>query len=245
MSFNEGEFVDLDCTIYDQEGDEVSYKISGFMDDMTYQLSYKDAGVHTVVIEATDGARTNIKVIELTVKDVNRLPEVDKIEPITVEEGQSVELKIDAIDMDGDDLVIVYPFLFDEDGVWLTKKGDAGNYELEGFVSDGKDDVVVPITITVEKLNVAPKIENLADLDNIEVFEGDTIVLDVVASDEDGDDITIKYSGFMTTDTYTTTYDDAGDYTVTVTVSDANHEVSHDIAVKVLNKNRPPVFVVN
>lgn len=245
MTVNEGELVDLDCTIYDKEGDEISYLISGFMEDMTYQTSYKDAGVHTVVIEATDGNKTNIKVIELTIEDVNRLPEVKELDTINVEEGDVVELEIDAIDMDGDDLVIVYPFLFDEDGVWQTEKGDAGNYELEGFVSDGKDDVVVPISINVEKLNVAPTIDNLADLEDIEVFEGDTIVIDVTASDEDGDDVEVAFSGFMTTDTYTTTYDDAGDYTVTVIVSDNTHEVSHDISVKVLNKNRPPVFVVN
>lgn len=242
MTVKEGDLVDLDCTIYDKEGDEVSYTVTGFMHEMTYQSTFKDAGVHTVVIEATDGNKTNIKVIELTIEDANRLPEVKPIDTINVEEGDLVELNIEATDADGDDLIVVYPFLFDDDGTWQTEKGDAGNYELEGFVSDGKDDVIVPISIVVDKLNVAPVIE---PIDDIIVDEGDTILIEVTATDEDGDDLTIEFSGFMTTDTYTTTYDDAGEYVVTVTVSDSTHEVSQDVAITVLNKNRPPVFVVN
>jgi len=245
ISVKEGELVDLGCTIYDREGDKVSYSITGFMDNMTYQTTYKDAGVHTVVIEATDGNKTNIKIIKLTVENVNRPPEVKKLEPINVKEGDVVKLNIDTKDPDGDKLVIVYPFPFDKTGVWQTKKGDAGNYELDGFVSDGTNDVEVPISINVEKLNVPPTIDNLDEFENIEVSEGDTIVLNVVASDEDGDNVTVNFSGFMTTKNYTTTYDDAGNHTVTITVSDKTHKVSQDINVEVLNKDRPPVFVVN
>lgn len=245
QSFNEGDLIDLDCTIYDREGDNVSYTISGFMNNMTYQSTYKDAGLHRVVIKATDGNKTNIKVIELTIKDVNRLPKVKELEPINVAEGDVVKLNINATDPDDDKLKITYPFLFDEDGVWQTKKGDSGNYDLQAFVSDGKDEVEVPISINVEKLNVPPTIDNLDELENITVSEGDTIVLNVVTSDEDGDAVKVDFSGFMTNNTYTTTYDDAGTHTVTITVSDATHKVSHNISVKVLNKDRPPVFVVN
>lgn len=249
MSFKEGDLVDLDCTIYDREGDEVSYLVTGFMDEMTYQTDNKDAGMYTVVIEANDGNKTSIKVISLTIEDVNKLPVVEKLDTITVTEGDEVKLDIVASDEDGDDLVVVYPFLFDEDGVWATEKGDAGNYELEGFVSDGKGDVVVPISIIVEKLNVPPTITLSGMMfsgdGSITVSEGETITLEVEVSDEDGDDIEISYSGFMTTNTYTTTYDDAGEHVVTITVADKTHEVSKDVAVTVLNKNRPPVFVVN
>jgi prolyl oligopeptidase PreP (S9A serine peptidase family) len=151
-------------------------------------------------------------------------------------------LNIDANDPDGDTVSISYPILFDDDGVWETARGDAGNYELEAEVSDGDAVTIVPVRVVVEKLNVAPVIENLED---IEVDEGETITLDVEASDPDGDEIFISYSGFMTSDTYTTNYDDAGEYEVLVSVTDGRFTTEETVQITVNNKNRPPVFVVS
>lgn len=47
----------------------------------------------------------------------------------------------------------------------------------------------------------------------------------------------------MTGETYKTTYDDAGEYTVKVTVTDGEFETSQIVPVTVRDVNRPPVFV--
>ncbi len=58
----------------------------------------------------------------------------------------------------------------------------------------------------------------LDPISDIAVNEGDTVTLNPTATDPDGDALTYTYSGWMTSASYTTGYNDAGTYTVTVTV---------------------------
>ena len=157
-------------------------------------------------------------------------------------EGDSVSLSVDATDADGDDIEIEYPLVFDDNGKWATEKGDAGTYELEVVVSDADDEVILPIKIVVEKVNSAPTLE-LAD--NIQVNEGELVDLDIEASDVDGDGISITIEGFMTTQTYQTSFQDAGEYEVTVTATDGKKQVSKTTTVTINDVNRAPVFVFN
>ena len=64
-------------------------------------------------------------------------------------------------------------------------------------------------------------------------------------SDVDGDAITVTIEGFMTEETYETSFDDAGEYEVTVTASDGKLEVSETVEITVNDVNRPPVFIFN
>ncbi len=235
----EGDLIDLDCQISDPEGDEVTYEISGFMSSMTYQTDFTDVGTYTVDISASDGDKTTEKTIEIEVLNTNRPPVVEALEPIEVVEGDVVVLDFDVTDPDGDDVEITYPLLFDEDGVWQTERGDAGEYDLEASFSDGYDIVDVPIDIIIEALNVAPVLQTI---DDIGVDEGETVSLEVFASDEDGDDLEITNSGWMEDFTYTTNYDHSGVHTVLVSVSDGKHVVSQEVEVTVNNVNRPPSF---
>lgn len=242
LSISEGERGEIDCTIYDAEGDEFTYTVSGYLDSLAYETDYEDAGTYQVTVTATDGNKETSADITLRVANVNRQPVVQAVSKITVVEGETVILSIIASDPDNDRLEVTYPILFDEDGVWVTKKGDAGNYELEAEVSDGEATVRVPISMIVEKINLPP---TMTTVDTIEVDEGQTIVIDVEAEDEEGDELTITYEGFMSESTYTTTYEDAGEHSVTVTVTDGKHTITQDIAIVVHNVNRPPVFIVN
>lgn len=238
---SEGEFIDLPCTIYDREGDEVTFAVSGFMDELTYQTTYEDAGEYSVVITATDGAQSTIHEMELFINEQNRPPVVEEIDTLYAEELETVVVNVVATDPDNEPLTVYYPILFDEQGKWKTTRGDAGQYNLEVTVTDGVNDVIVPLEIIISEINVAPQVEAL---EPIIVQEGETITLDVVATDADGDDLTFTFSGFMDTATYTTTYDDAGEHEVIVTVSDGLHDVSTTVSIIVENVNRPPVFIL-
>lgn len=235
----EGETIDLPCIIFDREGDDVTFEVSGFMDELTYETNFDDAGDYTVVITASDGSRTTVKEIDLSILEKNRPPVVQPVEEITVQETETVTLDLNVDDPDGDAIEINYPVLFDDEGVWETQKGDAGMYELEAVVSDGGNDVTVPISIVVEKLNVPPTLEPIG---LIIVDEGDIIDLDIEAYDEDGDDVTVTISGFMTEEVYQTDYDDAGEYSVLVQVADEKHVVEENVSIIINNVNRPPVF---
>ncbi|MCA9478585.1 MAG: hypothetical protein KC535_05550 [Nanoarchaeota archaeon] len=241
LTVKEGEAVELPCTIYDKEGDEVTYTVSGFADALTFETTYDDAGSKEITIIASDGNRETTKTIALEISDVNRAPVVAPVDDITALEGDTVKLTLDANDPDGDDIEVTYPLLFDDQGNWATEKGDAGTYELEAVVSDGVAQVVVPINILVEKVNSPP---TLSLNENIKVDEGDLIDLEISASDDDGDDVQVTISGFMSSETYQTTYDDAGEYEVTVTASDGKQEVSKTVTITINDVNRPPVFIL-
>ena len=104
--------------------------------------------------------------------------------------------------------------------------------------SDGDLEDSRVFDLIVESLNKAPVI----DIDDVTVDEGDTITLDPDVTDPDGDDVTVEYSGFMTSPTKQTDFDDAGEYTVTITASDGINEASVTITVTVNDVNRAPTF---
>lgn len=76
--------------------------------------------------------------------------------------------------------------------------------------------------------------------DDIVVQEGEHVDINALIFDIDGDPITVSYSGWMNERSYTTTFDDAGIHTVTVTASDAYGSSSEEVVVEVINVNRPP-----
>ena len=100
----------------------------------------------------------------------------------------------------------------------------------DGSLADSQD-----VTITVINVNRAPVLDPVA---NIVVSEGVTISFNPTATDPDGDLVTFTCSGWMSSNSYTTSYDDAGVHTVTVTASDGSSADSQDITITVINANR-------
>jgi len=159
---------------------------------------------------------------------------------VTVNEGELVKVKLNAKDPDGDLLKFSYEKPLDQKGEWQTKMGDDGKYYTTVVVSDGENSVNVDVLIEVLSVNEDPVLNELSD---IIVNEGETVKISPSATDADGDKLTFKYSGWMTSDTYKTGYDDSGKYSVTVTVSDGiGGEDSQTISVTVKDVNRAPVI---
>ncbi|MFP4523364.1 MAG: hypothetical protein ACOCQQ_00170 [Candidatus Nanoarchaeia archaeon] len=238
--FAEGDFIELPCTIYDKEGDEFTYEVSGFMTSLTYQTTYDDAGEHLVVITATDGNKVTAKEIMVNITNTNRAPELatESLAPINATELDTVTLDVPVTDPDGDELEITYPEMFSEDGVWVPQQGDAGEYSEEVIVSDGESQIVLPFEMTIEKVNLPPQFEEIPTL---YYEEGDFISLPVNITDDE--EVVVTYSGFMTGRTYQTTYDDAGTHTVFIEASDGVHTVNQTVTIVIENVNRPPYFI--
>jgi len=182
------------------------------------------------------------------IANATSLEEIEEAEAETTEtviekvviEGDLIKLKVPATDPDGDDLTYSFSEPLNESGAWQTQVGDAGEYDITVTVADSEGAAATQtLKILVNALNHAPVLE---EIDDIVVFETETVTIEAEASDEDEDELTITYSGWMSSNTYTTNYDDAGNYTVTVNVTDGTDSVSQDVAITVNNKNRAPVI---
>ena len=241
ITIKEGETLQLNPSVTDADGDDVTITYSGFVRSSSYTTSFEDAGTHKVTLVANDGTDVTTKDITVTVVNVNRKPIVSDFSSIeqSIIEGQTIIMTIGAEDPDGDEVTITFDEPLDEDGRWVTKVGDAGTYELVARISDGENTVTKSATVTVAPANAAPSITNFND---VSVLEGETISLIPVVTDADGDEVTYTYSGYMTTNTKETDFDDAGTYSVTLTATDGKVTTTKTIKVEVVDKNRAPVF---
>lgn len=241
-SFNitEGETVTLNPKITDEEGDEVSIAYSGWMSSNSKKAGFDDAGSHKVTITASDGSSNTVKVVTINVDNKNRAPSLEVDEGLTVNEGEIVELSVIANDPDGDDVAVIFGEPLDESGAWKTEIGDAGKYSIKVIAKDAELTTEKTVNIVVKALNQAPTIDIAG---TISVKEGETVVLNPTIVDEEGDDFTVKYSGWMTSNTKVTGYDDQGNHKVIITAEDSNgNKRSAEIIVSVEDNNRPPTF---
>jgi len=162
---------------------------------------------------------------------------------VTVTEGNPVRITVAGSDPDGDAVTYTYSPPLDQNGQWQTKRGDANVYEVYVTATDefGKS-TTKSVIIEVLKANSPPVI---SVPDTIEVFEGETVKLDVAISDEDKEDtVESTISGWMSTTSRTTGFDDAGSHTVTITATDDKDMVSKDVTIMVKNVNRAPEFEI-
>lgn len=241
VEFDEGDLVKLNPDVYDEDGDEVVVIYSGWMDTKTYQSTYDDAGEYDVKIRADDSKAIVSKDIKVLINDVNRKPELKLGEyKLSGTEGDLLEIEVETMDADGDDLEIEFSEKFDSDGKWQTKVGDAGSYEIEVKVTDGKNVVTSEVLVELEKKNNAPVIKSVKVSPEEVVLKkpGDkvTIMLETEATDADGDELTYSYSGFMDSSEKTVAYGEKGGLkTVTITVSDGKDSVSTEVSFEMNN----------
>ena len=250
VTVQETETVDLHdaCTVTDEDDSEVVVTYSGWMTGWRYDTTYDDAGEHTVTITASDRRQgENLHTVKLDVPvrvtDRNREPVFDDAFPqkLRATENEVVSIPTGQIaDLDGDTITVTYRAPFNAQGVWRTALGDAGAYDVDVVASDGKTSAKRTVRVEIALLNTAPV---LAELKPITVEEGETITLPISATDREGDKLTVDITGWMDSDTYQTTYDDAGEYTVKVTVTDGVLSTSQVVPITVVDVNRPPVFV--
>jgi len=157
-----------------------------------------------------------------------------------VTEGEIVSFPdLKATDPDGDKLTYTFSAPLNAAGVWVTKVGDAGEFKLVITVSDGKSKATKEVVLVVLPRNRLPVIDSF---EGVTVKEGETVLLPAKVSDADGDKLTVMYGGWMSSDSKKTTFLDAGDHKVTLSVSDGTVTVNKSVVVKVLNVNRPPVL---
>jgi len=251
---SENDIFQLTPEITDLDGDEVTISVDSPFSIDGYNASFEDSGEYTITIEADDGYTEISKEITLFIDNVNRQPKIFSIDPITIRENETFTIEPNASDPDNmnsvnnddNNLTFYYASLFDENGTWTPDFDESGNYTVQATVTDGEyyDDTFA--TIIVLNTNRPPVIDTN---DTITVNEGDLITLDMLAYDPDNknnatnddNELTVQVTAPLDENaTWQTTDEDAGNHTVTITVSDGEYNVTKDVAIIVQNFNRAP-----
>ncbi len=240
IEIDEGDTVQLSPIVSDDDGDEVEVVFSGWMDSSKKKTNYDDAGTHAVIITASDGKETTSRTVNVVVNNINRPPKINAVADLELDEGDTVSASVEAVDPDGDQVLVTFSDPLSESGEWGTSIGDAGKYMVRVTASDGDLTAQESFYVTVNAVNAPPVIEGVAD---IEVDETGMIELSVTATDPEGDDVTITFSEpFDANGVWETGYADAGEYVVTVTASDGISESEETFTVTVNDVNRAPTF---
>ncbi|HIH09987.1 MAG TPA: S8 family serine peptidase [Candidatus Diapherotrites archaeon] len=215
----------------------------------TWQTDYNSAGDYAFTITATDGNLSTNADLNVSIINSNRAPIITAITTNSpVNEGETLTVDINATDPDGDPLaysVIGHDFIANENIFsWNTDYNSAGEYTLTAIISDGNEAVSADINVQVINTNRAPEISSIAYPLEI-IGEGETIIINVNAADPDNDPLSYAISSPVfdanaASFSWITDYNSAGDYTLTITVSDGELAATADINLHVNNVNRAP-----
>ena len=255
IEFNEGETLEFEPQVFDVDGDEINIDITSEFDlNGSYDFNYEDSGEYIIEVRANDGYSESIGEIELRVNNFNRPPILQEIEKITAYEGELITLNPvysdpdneNSVENDDNILTISYSDKF-IDGEWTPNYEDSGTHWIEVVVSDGELTNTRIVEIEVLNKNRPPELDSLG---NIHVSEGELINLDSfsaidpdnennVTNDDNELTFTIDSNKFVD-NSWQTNYEDSGEYSIEVSVSDGEFTDTQTILLIIDNTNRPP-----
>jgi hypothetical protein len=241
ITVTEGGLARIPVTAFDPDGGQVTIRFEQpFNQDGLWLTKLGDEGRYLIRLQATDGILTTTEYVLVDVLRANRPPVVECPREVNVTETQNITINCNIVDPEGDDFTVRYEG-FMNSSLKQTTYGDAGAYTVIVRATDEKGaSNSAEVTVNVEKLNRPPVIQFIEDQS---VLETETLSLNVVASDPDGDALNITFSEPFNQDgTYTPEFGDRGQYNVTVTVSDGSLQVQESFSLTVMPKNRPPVL---
>lgn len=243
-TFVEGELVKLQPKGYDPDNETIMYSYSAPLNERgEWQTKEGDAGSYDVVVTASDGKSNIKKVVRIVILSQNHPPEIAHEEQLKVKEGETITLQPKVTDADNDQITVTYSAPFNDTGEWQVPYDAEKNYKTTITASDGKATTVKQITIVVEEVNRPPVITNLDALKNIKVTEGETVVIDIQATDPDGEVVKITYNSPLTPDgKWKTRVGDAGTYKLDILLSDNQNEVMETVYLEVLSLNNAPTL---
>lgn len=248
---NEGELFFITPNATDADGDKISFSYSGWINKDSHTTSYEDAGKYKVRITASDGFLTDVKDVDIIVKNINRVP-ILELESQEIYENEKLTLEINPLDFDGDLLdisVIGLPRsakLKENMLSWtpdydFLKQQESKNIIIKFNVNDGDLNAEEELVITVHNKNRAPKIVNTSSLQALLVYKNSKIRFDVMAEDPDNDKLYYLWEfGFLekynASKSHLRTFKTTGKKTIKVIVSDGKESVSHTWNLNVVER---------
>lgn len=243
----EGDLVKIESSAIDPDEDEMFYYYSPPLNESgEWQTTLEDAGIYQTKIIVSDGENQIEEEVTIVVQNKNRAPEIED-KKITVEEGETIDLKPLTSDPDNDPLKLIFEEPFDEEGIWQTTFDDAGAYSTLVVVSDLDDKVEQEIEIEVKEKNREPEIIASFSEDGLFLLKEDsTAEFSVSAQDPDEDSLEYfwQLDGEKVSQeslfSYYFDFDTAGEHLLALTVSDQKSEVEESWDLEIENLNRAP-----
>lgn len=255
MIYREGDTVNITANATDPDGDAVTTNIISQPFTLEgYILNYEESGNYTYLVEATDGIATVRQELGILVQNTNRAPILNVPENITGTELSQITITANATDPDNENNVnndnnnvtITYewPLI---NGTFTPDENADREYYTTITASDGELSDVKITKIIVENLNRAPEL-NFTD---ITINETETLQLPFATDPDNENNATnddqlilyryegapIKYPGI-----WQTTYEDSGEYNVTMYATDRIVTTAKSATITVQNVNRPPII---
>ncbi len=169
-----------------------------------FKPDFTQNGTYPITFYAGDGAATDSELVTITVGDAgNQAPILDSIGPRIISEGVNLNVTVTATDPDGNipiltaiNLPLNATFIDNLDGTgtfdFTPDFTQAGIYGMTFIATDGVLADSEQVLITVQELgNQAPIIDSIGPQT---VYEGDTLILDLSATDPEGQSITFNYT---------------------------------------------------
>lgn len=209
-----------------------------------FHLLYKPFKIKFTAKSKELEAKQSVLII---VKDINRPPILKDLPPITVNEGEEINLKPEATDPDGDNITYYYSGWIDMDK-YTTTYDDAGTYKVKVAASDGFLTDEKYVTIEVKDVNRPPEFNEIGP---IEINENEKLELPLYATDPEGDSVeisaeslprnsSIEDNTFIWTPDYDTINTDSALFTVNFIASDGKSQTIKQVNITLYNVNRPP-----
>ncbi|MDA1196478.1 MAG: PKD domain-containing protein [Nanoarchaeota archaeon] len=243
----ETDFVNLKVTVTDPDNDQLNiFYTPPLNEEGQWQTTYGDAGIYNISIRVSDGQLTSSKDILLEVEKKNEAPVITASSPeekITIQEGQSVTFKIEASDINGD--LLKYVWVLNGRQLETTAPqlefyadyGDAGNLELAVNIGDGNKEIVFNWEIEIQEVD---RVALLDAFEDITITETESVKLNL--PDFASVNLDYQISAPLESGSWKTTFEDAGEYDITITITDRDFEAEKTITVTVLNNDRNPIF---
>ncbi|MDP3640278.1 MAG: PKD domain-containing protein [Nanoarchaeota archaeon] len=248
----ETDLVKVFTTALDPDNDTVTITYSEPLDEQgEWQTEYGDAGTYTATITASDGVLEKSEDVTIIVAEKNRPPVLTE-KKLIVKEQQTLDLQKFINDPNTDFLTYTFERPFDESGIWQPDFDDESSFITTFTVSDGEFTETFSVEIEVLSTNQPPEIKNaFSGEKEIEIFEGETLNFFAEGVDndrEDREELTYQWSldeeilSKENEGEYFLDYENAGNHTLQVKISDGEATTEKIWPVLVKNTNRAPEF---
>jgi hypothetical protein len=249
FEIEETEKLSLGLETEDPDADKLVYTFTSPLDENgEWQTTYGDAGEYNVVVTVSDGENDVSEEVLIIVNRKEAEPTIDSFAPkeeiVVIDEGNNLQFKVDASDLNGDELSYKW-FIGDEvvsdtnEMLFETGYQDSGEYFVKVVLSDGIFNVSKEWTVNVDDVDVASILEQIKD---ITILETETAKLKLPDFEKYG--LSYEISKPLGNDNeWETDYDDAGKYTVIINAKGKGFEGEKEVKITVKNKDRAPELV--
>ncbi len=205
----EGDLVDVNPIVSDPEGGAVTITYSAPLDaNGEWLTDYDDDGTHFATVTAEDNAgKKASKDVEIEVLDDNRLPVLDPIANINVDENDLIQVVLSANDPDTNN-TLVYSIndprlvkVSDDTFEWQTDYDDDGIYNFIATVDDQRGGIDNEnLQITINDFNRPPVLVTPITPSPTPVRETEEVTVNIFSNDADLDAVvhTIAPLGYFT-----------------------------------------------